>query len=413
MIIPLRRAKRAIKAVLKFEVEEFFKLESASSIVLLSVAMLALIISNIESLNAYYNQFLTIPIGIHISEFLQLSKPVYLWINDGLMAIFFLVVGLELKRELLEGHLSTRSQAMLPVIAAIGGMLVPAAIYIAFNFGSDHHTLKGWAIPSATDIAFSLGILTLLGNRVPSSLKVFLMALAIIDDLGAIIIIAIFYSGGHPLDISYFWFVGMVMIGLMLLNFLRVNNVLGYLFLGLFLWFFVLKSGIHATLAGVILAAFIPLKTKDVENNTLDSKRANSPLLRLEETLHPWVAYAVMPIFAFANAGVPFSGMTTEMLFSSVSLGIIAGLLVGKVVGVLTFTWLAIKLNLAKFPLSSTWSMMVGIGFLCGMGFTMSLFIGSLAFTESTMIYQVRFGVLFGSFCAGIIGYFVLRQALK
>ncbi len=411
--MPLKRAKRVIKAVFNFELEEFFKLESASSILLLGAAIIALVMSNIELLNTYYTWILNVPIQIHIADLVQLDKPIFLWINDGLMAIFFLIVGLELKREMIEGHLANLSRAMLPVIAAVGGMLVPALIYIGFNFHGENNALDGWAIPAATDIAFSLGILTLLGSRVPSSLKIFLLALAIIDDLGAIIIIAFFYSG-HNLDTYYLLLAGFVMIGLVFLNMMRISNVVGYILLGILLWFFVLKSGIHATLAGVVLAAFIPLQVNKKADYASDSDNyQTSPLRRLEQTLHPWVAYLIMPVFAFANAGVPFSGMTADVLFGTVPLGIAAGLLFGKVLGVLLFVWLAVKSGVAQLPTSATWSTMAGIGFLCGIGFTMSLFIGSLAFTSIELIHQVRFGVLLGSCLSGVIGYFILRQAIK
>jgi len=316
--MPLKYAVRAI--------EEFFRLEIASSIILLTAAILAMLAINIDLFAPYYTQFINMPLQLRVAQ-LDIDKPLLLWINDGLMAIFFLLVGLELKREILEGQLSKLSQVMLPIIAAIGGMLVPALIYAGFNW-SNSATLQGWAIPSATDIAFSLGVLALLGSRVPISLKIFLMALAIIDDLGAIIIIAIFYSG-HHMESQYLLLTAAVMVILWLLNVSKIQSIIAYSILGVFLWIFVLKSGVHATLTGVALAAFIPLR---VGNDAV-----HSPLHRMEHALHPWVAFLIMPIFAFANAGVSFNGISLMTLAETVPLGIALGLFFGKLIGVLLF----------------------------------------------------------------------------
>ncbi len=375
---------------------EFFKLESASSILLLIGALLALLMSN-SNLEHVYATLLHSPIrSLNI-------KPLEFWINDGLMALFFLLVGLELKREMLEGQLSQVSQIVLPTIAALGGMAIPALIYIALNWDNPT-TINGWAIPSATDIAFSLGVLALLGSRVPLSLKLFLMALAIIDDLGAILIIAFFYSG-HDLHLTYLTFAAaMLTLPGILLYWKGITNLKVYLIIGLFLWFFVLKSGVHATLAGVALAFFIP-NVKD--------RHGHSPLHQLEKALHPWVAYGILPIFAFANAGVSFEGMTLNVLWEPVPLGIILGLLLGKPLGILGFTWLTIKLGLAQLPERSTWMTLFGVSILCGIGFTMSLFIGALAFTEPEYMNQVRLAVLVGSFFAALVGYLLIATAPK
>jgi len=374
---------------------EFIKLESASSILLLLGAVLALLMSNSDWAHFYGSLLHTHGSILNIE-----IKPVEFWINDGLMAIFFLLVGLELKREMLEGELSDLSQVALPTIAAVGGMALPALIYVAFNWNNPT-TINGWAIPSATDIAFSLGILTLLGSRVPLSLKLFLMALAIIDDLGAIVIIALFYSG--QLHLSYLALAAITLaVPVILFHWKGVTSLTVYLIVGLLLWFFVLKSGIHATLAGVALAFFIP--------NVKDS-HGHSPLHRLEKGLHAWVAFGILPIFAFANAGVSFEGMTLSVLWEPVPLGIVLGLFLGKQLGVFGFTWLMIKLGFAELPDRATWLTLYGVSILCGVGFTMSLFIGGLAFSEPEYMNQVRLGVLVGSFVAGIVGYFLLLMA--
>lgn len=375
---------------------DFVKIESLGSIVLILAALLALLISN-SSWEHFYAALLHTSIEI---SFLNTEiKPLEFWINDGLMAVFFLVVGIELKREMLDGELSNFSQVALPTLAAIGGMVLPALIYAAFNWNNST-ALNGWAIPSATDIAFSVGILTLLGKRIPLSLKIFLIALAIIDDLGAIIIIALFYSEEFNL---YFLTYAILLLAVpALANFLGVVKLRVYLIIGVLLWFLVLKSGIHATLAGVLLAFFIP---------SVPGKYGHNLLHRLEETLHPWVAYGILPLFAFANAGVSFEGMTLGVLWEPIPLGIILGLVLGKSIGVLGFSWLTIKLGIALLPDKSNWTMVYGVAILCGVGFTMSLFIGSLAFTEAESINQVRLGVLLGSLISALGGYLVLLYA--
>jgi NhaA family Na+:H+ antiporter len=375
---------------------EFIKLESASSILLLIGALLALLMSN-SALEHFYELLVHTPFMVGGIEI----KQAEFWINDGLMAIFFLVVGLELKREMLEGQLSDWSQIALPVIAAIGGMVVPASIYVFFNWGNPV-TLNGWAIPSATDIAFSLGILALLGSRIPLSLKVFLMALAIIDDLGAILIIAFVYSG-HDLHLSYLAFAAaFLVIPVILYHWKGIANLAVYAIIGLLVWYCVLKSGIHATIAGVVLAFFIPLDK---------NSQGHSPLHNLEHILHPWVAFLILPIFAFANAGVSFEGLELSVLWEPVPLGIVLGLFVGKQLGVMGFAWLTIKLGLAELPERATWTTVYGVAILCGVGFTMSLFIGALAFTDPAYMNQVRLAVLLGSFLSAIVGYFILFVA--
>lgn len=372
---------------------EFIKLESASSILLLIGAILALVMSN----SSWEHVYATL-IHTHFVIWDIDVKPPEFWINDGLMAIFFLTVGLELKREMQEGQLSDPSQITLPILAAIGGMVVPALIYVAFNW-HEPTTLNGWAIPAATDIAFSLGVLALLSNRVPFSLKIFLMALAIIDDLGAIVIIALFYSG-HELHLLYLAFAALLLvIPWILFHWKGITNLTVYIIIGLVLWFCVLKSGIHATIAGVALAFVIP--------NVKDS-HGHSPLHRLEHILHPWVAFGILPIFAFANAGVSFEGMTLGILWEPVPLGIVLGLFVGKQIGVFGFAWLTVKLGFAELPEKATWLTIYGVALLCGIGFTMSLFIGALAFTDPKYMNEVRLGVLLGSFLSAIVGYLVL-----
>lgn len=379
-------------------IEEFIKKESSAGIILILVTIVALILSN-SSLSGFYTSFLHTPIEIRIGS-LQIDKHLYHWVNDGLMAIFFLLIGLEVKREVFEGHLSTWSQAALPVFAAIGGMLVPALVYVAFNY-TDDYALKGWAIPTATDIAFALGILALLGKRVPLSLKIFLMALAIIDDLGAIIIIAIFYTSElSTLAISV---ATACIVLLIILNRLGVTKKAAYVMIGVILWVSVLKSGVHATLAGVALAFTIPLGLKNkagVEYNLSKS---------LEHDLHYWVAFFILPLFAFVNAGIDIRGISMPAMMGSVPLGIILGLFIGKQLGVFGFSWLAIKLGIASLPKDSNWKQLYGVSILTGIGFTMSLFIGSLAFVDS-QIYQLtdKLAILVGSFASGIVGYLIL-----
>ena len=372
----------------------FFKLEAASGLVLLFAAVIALIISNSDLSNAYFdilNSYLKLGVGIF-----SLKLSVLHWINDVLMAIFFFLVSLEIKREFIQGELSNPKQALLPIVAAVGGMVVPALIYIAINF-KDPVTLKGWAIPSATDIAFSLGVLSLLGKRVPLSLKVFLTALAIIDDLGAIVIIAFFYSG----EVQYFYLLLMLgcLIILLILNKFNVRNFIPYLIVGLFLWEFTHVSGIHATIAGVLLALTIPHKSSD-------KKHSGSLLLKLEHAISPYVAFGIMPIFAFANAGVSLEGVTFASLMSPVPLGILCGLFFGKQIGVFIFSYISIKLNFAEMPNNSDWLKLYGVGILTGIGFTMSLFVGNLAFADATTHTDgVKIGVLLGSLLSTVFGY--------
>lgn len=370
----------------------FFQLEAASGLLLIAAAALALIVNN-SPLSHYYTAFLDVPVAVQIGA-LQIAKPSLLWINDGLMALFFLLIGLEVKRELLEGQLSKPSQVVLPGAAAIGGMVVPALIYWFIN--KDYpDALGGWAIPMATDIAFALGVLALLGKRVPVSLKLFLMTLAIIDDLGAIIVIAVFYSS--ELSGVSLLLAAACLIVLIAMNRMGVIKVAPYMIVGLILWVCVLKSGVHATLAGVTLAFCIPLRTKNSET---------SPLMSIEHALHPWVAYAILPLFAFANAGVSLAGVSLHSFVSHVPMGIAAGLLIGKTLGVFGLTWIAIKTGMAALPAGANWGQVFGVAILCGIGFTMSLFVGSLAFVAgSDYVGMDRMGILTGSILAALIGY--------
>ncbi len=373
----------------------FFKLEAASGLVLLFAAILALIISN-SSLSEYYFSTLDKYIILGTKEF-GLKLSVLHWINDVLMAIFFFFVSLEIKREFLQGELSNPKQAMLPIIGAVGGMAIPALFYIVINY-SDSTTLKGWAIPSATDIAFSLGVLSLLGKRVPISLKVFLTALAIIDDLGAIVIIAFFYSGN--IEVKYLMLMLISLIILISLNKYKFKNFLPFLIVGIFLWDFTHQSGIHATIAGVLLALTIPHDTK---NNK------NSMLLKLEHGLSPYVAFGIMPIFAFANAGVSLEGLTFATLLNPVPLGIVLGLFFGKQIGVFVLSYISVKLKLADKPTNSTWPAFYAVSILTGIGFTMSLFVGNLAFANNLEYMDgVKIGVLTGSLLSTLAGYFLL-----
>jgi NhaA family Na+:H+ antiporter len=378
----------------------FFKLEAASGLVLLIAAIIALAISNSIFSELYFNT-LEQYLFIGINNF-GLKLSVHHWINDLLMAIFFFFVTLEIKREFVEGELSNLKKALLPIIGAVGGMVVPALVYIFINFGNSE-TLNGWAIPSATDIAFSLGILSLLGSRVPISLKIFLTALAIIDDLGAILIIAFFYSG--DLSISYLSLILISYIFLLLLNKFGIKTFLPYLVAGAFMWFFTYKSGIHATIAGVLLASTIPhrIKNKDF-----------SLLIKLEHAISPYVAFIIMPIFAFANAGVSLEGLSLSSLMQPVPLGILLGLFVGKQVGVMIFSFVAVKTQVAEMPDNSSWLSLYGVSVLTGIGFTMSLFVGNLAFAGNTQyIDGVKIGVLAGSLLSTLFGYFVLLLASK
>lgn len=379
----------------------FFQLEAASGLLLIAAAVMALIINN-SPLSYLYNGLLDVPVAVQVGA-LNIAKPLLLWINDGLMALFFLLIGLEVKREVVDGHLSKPAQVILPATAAVGGMVVPALIYWFIN-RDNPAAVAGWAIPTATDIAFALGVLALLGKRVPVSLKLFLMTLAIIDDLGAIIVIALFYSG--TLSSVSLLLAAACLVALVAMNRLGVVKLGPYMIVGLILWVCVLKSGVHATLAGVALALCIPLRTRNAET---------SPLLSLEHALHPWVAYAILPIFAFANAGVSLAGMTVESFTHPVPMGIAVGLLLGKTVGVFGLTWLAVKLRLAALPEGAGWGQILGVAILCGIGFTMSLFVGSLAFAPGSSDYagMDRMGILTGSFFAAVIGYAVIAMASR
>jgi NhaA family Na+:H+ antiporter len=374
----------------------FFHHEAAGGLVLLAAAAAALIVSN-SPLEWLYDVLLDTPVSVRVGA-LALDKPLLLWINDGLMAVFFFLVGLEIKRELLQGELSTVKQAALPAIAAVGGMVVPALVYVVINAGNAA-ALKGWAISSATDIAFAVGVLALLGPRVPPSLKIFLLALAILDDLGAILIIAAFYTAG------LYW-ISLLLAGvggavLLALNLRGVTRIAPYLLTGVFIWVCVLKSGVHATLAGVVVALAIPLSAR--------ADGGQSLLEQLEERLHPWVAFGILPLFAFANAGVSLAGLSLAKLLEPVPLGIALGLCIGKPLGILGATVIAVISGLAPRPEGASWAGLIGIGMLGGIGFTMSLFIGMLAFNDPTHAAQLRLGVLAGSLFAAAAGYLILR----
>lgn len=380
--------------------KEFLRYETTSGVLLLIAAVVAMVIEN-SAAKSLYDTLLGIPVEIRFGEF-HIAKPLLLWINDGLMAIFFFLVGLEVKREVLDGELSDPARVILPVIAAIGGMAIPAIIYSMINWG-DPVAMKGWAIPSATDIAFALGVLALLGSRVPNTLKLFLMTLAIVDDLGAIIIIAIFYTS--DLSLLSLSIAAVAIAVLFVFNRKGVMNLAPYMLIGLVLWAAVLKSGVHATLAGVIVALFIPFKKLPGEEKT--------QLEKLEHDLHPAVAFGILPLFAFANTGISFDGIGFQSFVHSVPLGIAAGLFFGNQLGVFGFSWLAIKLGLAKRPQGASWLQLYGISLLCGIGFTMSLFISSLAFEQGGPDFAIddRLGILFGSLVSGILGYAVLWMA--
>ncbi len=373
----------------------FFKLEAASGVVLLFAAIIALVISNSDLTELYFST-LNKYLFIGINNF-GLKLSVLHWINDALMAIFFFFVTLEIKREFLQGELSNIKQALLPIIAAVGGMLVPALFYVFVNLG-DNETLNGWAIPSATDIAFSLGVLSLLGKRVPLSLKVFLTALAIIDDLGAIVIIALFYSG--DLSIKYLSLMLLAFILLLLINKFNIKKFLPYLIVGLFLWDFTHNSGIHATIAGVLLAMTIPHRKKEKDF---------SLLIKIEHAISPYVAFGIMPLFAFANAGVSLEGLSFASLLDKVPLGIVLGLFLGKQLGVFIFSYVSIKFKIAQMPNNTSWYNFYGVGVLTGIGFTMSLFVGNLAFVENMQYMDgVKIGVLTGSLLSTLFGYFLI-----
>lgn len=383
---------------MKTMIREFYERESSTGILLMLVTVAALVLKN-SALAGAYNAFLHTPVEIRFGA-LQIAKPLLLWINDGLMAVFFLLVGLEVKRELLRGSLSSWSQAALPVIAAIGGMIVPALIYVGFNY-KEPSGLHGWAIPTATDIAFALGILSLLGSRVPPSLKIFLLALAIMDDLGAIVIIALFYTSN--LSLVSLVVAAIALVALLMLNRAGVVRRAAYILVGAVLWVSVLKSGVHATLAGVALAFMIPLDARE--------KGADHPLAeQLEHDLHPWVSFMILPLFAFVNAGIDLRGLSLGQLTNPVPLGIMLGLFVGKQAGVFLFSWAAIRTRLAVLPAGSNWGQLYGIALMTGIGFTMSFFIDSLAFVDDSIYeYADKLAILLGSLLSGIAGYLVLR----
>lgn len=379
-------------------IRRFIRLESSAGIVLIAATILAMVVKNSPFADAYQS-LLLIEGEIRIGS-LGIQKALLLWVNDFWMAVFFFLVGMEIKREWIEGHLSDRSQLALPAIAALGGIVVPAAIYAALNWG-DPVAMQGWAVPTATDIAFALGVLALLGPRIPVALKVFLMTLAVLDDLAAIILIAVFYT--TQLSLISLLLAGAAIFVLAVLNRLGVTRIAAFILVGIALWIFVLKSGVHATLAGVALALAIPAKNKVPGNEP--------PLRRLIHALHPWVAFAVLPAFAFFNAGIDFGELQWESLTGSVPLGIACGLLLGKQIGVFTFSWLTIRLGYAKLPAGSNWLQLYGVAILCAIGFTMSLFIGSLAFAEGGSGYARadRFAIVAASLLAGILGYLLLR----
>jgi NhaA family Na+:H+ antiporter len=382
--------------------QDFLRLESAGGLVLMAAAVLALIVAN-SPLAIYYAALLDVPLAVTFGT-VGIAKPALLWINDGLMAVFFFLIGMELKREVLDGHLSSLRQASLPALAAAGGMLAPAAFYAAFNW-TDPVAMKGWAIPTATDIAFALGVLSLLGRRVPAALKAFLLSIAIFDDLGAIVVIALFYTA----DLSALSLAVSValILALGVLNRAGVVRPAPYVLIGILLWVAVLKSGVHATLAGVVLAMFIPLRATDQSR----SPTPGSPLRQLEHTLHPWVAFGILPIFAFANAGVSTAGLSITDTFHPVPLGIVTGLFLGKQIGVLAFCWIGIRARIASLPEGVGWRQLHGAALLCGIGFTMSLFIASLAFEQGSTAYLGldRLGILIGSLVSGLSGYILLR----
>jgi len=383
-------------------IKKFIQQESFAGILLVSTALAAILIAN-SPVSLYYTILIDTIVEIKIGAF-EISKPLLLWINDGLMAIFFFLIGLELKREFLEGELSDKKNIVLPAIGAIGGMAVPALIYVLFNY-DDPFALQGWAIPAATDIAFALGILALLGSRVPTSLKVFLTSLAIFDDVGAILIIAFFYTS--KISILALSVAAICCVVLFMLNKLKVSKTSMYIFIGVIMWAAMLKSGVHATLAGIILAMFIPMRS--YENADI------SPLKNVENDLHSIVVFFILPIFAFCNAGVNFDGFGMEQILHGVPLGIALGLFLGNQVGIFSFCWLAIKLGLTELPNNVSWLSLYGTATLCGIGFTMSLFIGSLAFEETGVNYIIdeRLGIIIGSIASGLLGYTILRRSLN
>ena len=386
------------KPISKF-LKEFVQHESVAGLLLMATALLAMLVAN-SAWSAHYLNLLQVPVTVQVAEF-GIHKPLLLWINDGLMAIFFLLVGLELKREWLVGELADKSQVVLPALAALGGMAMPAALYVTIN-ANDPSALSGWAIPAATDIAFALGILSLLGSRVPLSLKVFLTSLAIFDDVGAIVIIALFYTA--DLSLQALAVAAVAVLLLAIFNRQRVMHTAPYLLVGLVLWVAMLKSGVHATLAGVLIALFIPMQQHNNANQ--------SPLRQLEHNLHPWVAYMVLPVFAFANAGLNLRDLDAQQMLHPVTLGVAAGLFIGKQLGVMLCCWVAIRLGWAQLPKGATWLSLYGIAVLTGVGFTMSLFIGGLAFVGQTP-FDERLGIVLGSLFSGAVGYWVLKRSLR
>lgn len=373
----------------------FFRMEAAGGLLLLLAAAVAIVMRN-SDYAGLYDLLQNFPMTFGLGAY-SLTKPAVLWINDGLMAIFFLLVGLEIKREILEGQLSSRDQITLPVVAAAAGMVVPALVYVFFNIDTPE-TLSGWAIPAATDIAFALCLFSLVGSRAPLSLKVLLTAIAVVDDMGAIVIIALFYTA--ELSLAYLLGAAVCLALLIILNRSGQMRLWPYLLVGAFLWFFVFKSGLHATIAGVLAALTIPLRTRSPEQV--------SPLKRLEHGLHPWVAFAILPIFAFANAGVDLQGLSMDLLLEPLPLGIAAGLFIGKQIGIFGSCWLLIKMGWARMPYNAGWGSLYGMAILCGVGFTMSLFIGGLAFSTPLYLNEVRLGILVGSLVSSLAGVAVL-----
>jgi len=388
---------------MKATIKNFLQMESAAGIILMVASALALIAAN-SPLSVYYDLFIDTPVEIRIGGF-EIAKPLLLWVNDGLMAVFFFLVGLEVKREILEGELSRPSNVMLPAVGAIGGIVAPVGVYIFFNYG-DAIAMRGWAIPAATDIAFALGILMMLGSRVPVALKVFLVSLAIFDDLGAIVIIAIFYSTN--LSMFALTIASMCLLVLGYMNWRHVSSVAAYVLVGVVMWAAVLKSGVHATLAGVALAMFIPMRAK--------AEPDRSPLRELEHDLHTVVAFGILPLFAFVNAGISFAGIGLSDLMNPIAFGIAAGLFIGKQLGVFLLCFMAIKLGMAKLPQGANWGALYGVAILSGVGFTMSLFIDGLAFEnmppDAVFNFDERLGILVGSLASGIVGYIVLDRTL-
>ncbi len=387
--------------------QEFLRLESAGGLCLMAAAALAMVVAN-SPLAGGYSGVLELPLEIRLGS-LGIAKPLLLWINDGLMAVFFFLIGMELKREVMEGHLSSLRTAILPAVAAVGGMAAPAAFYFWFNRG-DPVALQGWAIPAATDIAFALGVLSLLGDRVPPALKAFLLSVAIFDDLGAIVVIALFYTS--QLSLVSLLVAALLISGLAGLNRFGVIRPAAYLLLGVPLWVAVLKSGVHATLAGVVLAMFIPLRVSGPAGR---SEESDSPLHHLEHILHPWVAFGILPVFAFANSGVPVLGLSPGDLVHPVPLGIMSGLFLGKQIGILLPCFAAVRLGIAARPEGVGWGQLYGTSLLCGIGFTMSLFIASLAFEHAggAFLGLERLGILLGSLLSGLTGYLVLRAVSR